>query len=99
MRFLLSFVCAVVLGFGVAAACDDHVGKCTLEAWRANAVMGMLMIEGSATCDAGMATIRLYDGKKFVGVAQGVVEGHALNAVATNIPAPKSLSIKYSIRP
>ena len=46
MRFLLAFVCAFVLSFGVAVACDDHVGKCTLEAWRANAAMGMLMIEG-----------------------------------------------------
>lgn len=99
MRFLLSFVCAFVLSFGVAVACDDHVGKCTLEAWRANAAMGMLMIEGSATCDAGIATIRLYDGKKFLGVAQGVVEGHALNAMATNIAAHQSLSIKFSIRP
>ena len=100
MRVLFSALCAVLLGFGVAVACDDHMGKCTLEAWRANAApLGMLMIEGSATCDAGMATIRLYDGKKFLGVAQGVVEGHALNAIATNIPAHQSLSIKYSIRP
>ena len=100
MRFLLSFLCASLLGLGVAAACDDHVGKCKLEAWRANsAPMGMLMIEGSATCNSGMATIRLYDGEKFLGVAQGVVEGHALNAVATNIPAHQSLSIKSSIRP
>ena len=100
MRFLLSFLCASSLGLGVAAACDDHVGKCKLEAWRANsAPMGMLMIEGSATCNSGMATIRLYDGEKFLGVAQGVVEGHALNAMATNIPAHQSLSIKSSIRP
>ncbi len=100
MRILSSLFCASLVGFGVAVACDDHMGKCTLEAWRANlAPMGMLMIEGSATCDAGMATLRLYDGKKFLGVAQGVVEGHALNAVATNIPAYQSLSIKYSIRP
>lgn len=99
MRILLSAHCAVLLGSGVAVACDDHVGKCKVEAWRANSAMNMLMIEGSATCDSGMATIRLYDGEKFLGVAQDAVEGHALNAMATNIPAHKPLSIKYSIRP
>ena len=99
MHILFPVLCAVVMGFSVAGAYDDHVGKCKLEAWRANSAMSMLMIEGSATCNSGMATIRLYDGEKFLGVAQGVVEGHALNAVATNIPAHKSLSIKYSIRP
>jgi len=99
MHILFPVLCAVVMGFSVAGACDDHVGKCKLEAWRANSVMSMLMIEGSATCNSGMATIRLYDGEKFLGVAQGVVEGRALNAVATNIPVHKSLSIKYSIRP
>ena len=57
------------------------------------------MIKGSATCNSGMASIRLYDRDKFLGVAQGVAEGHALDAVATNIPAHNSLSIKYSIRP
>ena len=91
---------AFSLCLGVAVACDDHVGKCELEAWRANpAAMGMVSIDGSATCDSGSATIRLYDGAKFLGVATGIIRGHALQAVAMDVPAYTDLKIKYSIRP
>ena len=33
--------------FGVAVACDDHVGKCGLEAWKASRAGGYVAIEGS----------------------------------------------------
>lgn len=83
-----------------AFACDDHVGKCELEAWRAQpTAMGLLSIDGSATCDKGHATIRMYDGDKFLGVATGLVQGHALQAVAVEVPAYTDLKIKYSITP
>ena len=90
----------MVLGTGVALACDDHVGKCKLEAWRAlSPVSGLLPIDGSATCDKGFINIRLYDGEKFIGTADGVIEGHVAQAFAQGISAkPKDLVIKYSIR-
>ena len=100
MRYVLFAAMAVLFSSGPVLGCDDHVGKCKLEAWRANkAGSSMLMIDGSATCDKGSATIRLYDGDKFLGVATGFVEGHALQAVATGIPAYQALGIKYSITP
>ena len=93
---------AVFMTFlGVAAACDDHVGKCELEAWVANrnATVGLVSIDGSATCDKGSATIRMYDGDKFLGVVRGQIQGHAFQAVAINLPAYQDLKIKYSIQP
>ena len=91
----------LVLGTGVAVACDDHVGTCKLEAWRALPLVGdYLTIDGSATCDKGFLKIRLYDGKTFIGTADGLIEGHVAEAIATGISAnPKDLVIKYSIRP
>ncbi len=89
----------VLLGVATALACDDHVGKCDLEAWRASASSMGVSIDGSATCDKGSATIRLYDGDKFLGVANGFIEGHALQAVAMDVPTYANLKIKYSIRP
>ena len=103
MRSVLLAAAAVPLCVGSALACDDHVGTCDIEAWRWQNAMGMLTIEGSATCDSGLAHIRLYEesgGESlFLGVAQGIIQGHALTALATDIDRPKSLSIKYSIDP
>ena len=88
---------------GSALACDDHVGTCEIEDWRWQNAMGMLSIEASTTCDTGMAHIRLYEDSgsepRFLGVAQGFIQGHVLSAFATDIDKPKSLSIKYSIDP
>lgn len=100
MQYVLFAAIAILFCYGPVLACDDHVGKCKLEAWRANSPgMGMVMIEGSATCDRGRAMIRLYDGDKFLGVATGLVRGHALQAAATDISAYQTLVIKYSITP
>ena len=87
-----------------AAACDNHVGKCEIEAWRWYSVSGdMLSIEGSVSCDSGMANIRLFeqdgDEQKFIGTATGIIEGHVLEAVAMNIDKPDELVIRYSIDP
>ena len=61
------------------------------------------MIEGAATCDEGLVHIRLYDGEgeraKYLGNAQGIIQGHALSAVASNVAEPKHLTIRYSIQP
>lgn len=95
---------AVLFGSISAFACDDHVGACEIEAWRAyNALPGMLTIEGSATCDSGLASIRLYDvsgGEElFLGATTGFIQGHALQAIADEIEASGNLRIRVSIEP
>ena len=61
------------------------------------------MIEGSATCDKGEIKLRLYDGegdnKKFLGIAEGFIEGHTFQAMVQKIGNPASLSIRFSIEP
>ena len=101
MRLSATAFVVCVLWLGSASACDDHVGKCSIEAWRAvvPAVDGMLFIEGSATCNEGHLRIRLYDGDEFLGIADGTVQGHMLWASAMNITNTENLSIKYSIDP
>ena len=95
---------AALLFAAHASACDDHVGACELEAWRAySALPGFLTIEGSATCDSGMASIRLYDvaggEERFIGTASGFIKGHALLALSHKIDAPGKLGIRVSIEP
>ena len=101
-RVLLAFA-MIPLGLGSALACDDHIGTCEIEAWRWYSTGHFLTVEGSATCDSGFARVRLYEGsgdeQQFLGVAEGLIEGHALTAIASNIERPQSLSIKYSIDP
>ena len=103
MRSILLAFAAVPLSIGSALVCDDHLGTCEIEDWRWQNAMGMLSIEASTTCDSGLAQIRLYDNggaePRFLGIAQGFIQGHALTAFATDIDRPKSLSIKYSIDP
>ncbi len=78
MRFLLATVAAVLLLYAPTLACDDHHGKCELEAWRGYKTGPYVTIEGSATCDTGHMIVRLYDGDKFLAMADGYVEGHAV---------------------
>ena len=102
MRMAILAVAAGLVWTGAADACEDHVGKCEIEAWRwYSPLPGMLTIEGSATCDSGIASIRLFerdgDEQRFLGVATGIIDGHALQAVATNIDEPQNLTIRISI--
>ena len=103
MRASLLAFAMVPFCLNSALACDDHVGACEIEDWRWYSTGGYLTIEGSTTCDSGFARIRLYEGdgeeQRFLGIAEGLVEGHALTAIATNMDRPQSLSIKYSIDP
>ena len=103
MRSALLALAMIPLGLGSALACDDHVGTCEIEDWRWYTTGHYLTVEGSATCNSGFARIRLYeedgDEQQFLGVAQGLIEGHALTAVATNIERPQALAIKYNIDP
>ncbi|MCY4240199.1 MAG: hypothetical protein OXD36_00470 [Rhodobacter sp.] len=99
MSRIMSAVFVLCTATTTAIACDDHHGTCEIEAWRFQNTMGVLTIEGSATCNSGRAMIRLYDGETYLGNAIGFVEGHALSAVATGIEASDNLSIKYSIEP
>ena len=102
-KTISGLVVAATLWPAAAFACDDHVGKCKIEAWRAVPQFGHLQIEGSATCDRGSISIRLYDatgGKdRYLGNAVGMIRGHAITAIATNMKMPGKLAIKYSIRP
>ena len=52
-------------------------------------------------CDAGLIRLRLYEGEDgpFVAIADGVIEGHAFQAVAFNVPKPAALAFKSSIDP
>ena len=103
MRSAFLALAIIPLWLGPALACDDHVGTCEIEDWRWQNAMGMLTIEASTTCNSGMAHIRLYEDSgteaRFLGIAQGFIQGHVLSAFATDIDKPKSLSIKYSIDP
>ena len=103
MRSALLALAILPLCLGSALACDDHIGTCEIEDWRWYTTGHYLTVEGSVTCDSGFARIRVYEAsgaeQQFLGVAEGVIEGHALTAIATNIEQPQTLSIKYSIDP
>ena len=102
MRKALAAALALCLAPFAASACDDHIGKCEVEAWRwSGPTRGYLTIDGAATCDAGLITIRVYEGEggRFLGVATGIVEGHAFKAIATDVKSAKAVAIKYSIKP
>ena len=72
---------------------------CKLEGWRWKSFQGFVTIEGTTSCPTGRIDIRLYDRQKFLGVATGYVRAHAFTAMATDIRAPKTLTIKYAIEP
>ena len=96
----LTIALATSLLASMAVACDDHHGVCEIEDWTWYQTASILSIEGVATCDEGWAKIRLYDSENFIGVVDGLIEGHGLQAVHLNIPArPNNLVIKYSIDP
>ena len=97
-RFMMA---AALLAAGAAWACDDHVGECQIEDWRWTGMGDILMVEGVATFDKGQVRLRLYEGEggPFLGVAHGYLEGHAFQAMATDIPSPSMVAIKYSIEP
>ena len=100
MRTAMGAMMAAALAVGAAAACDDHHGTCEVEDWRWQSMIAwMLMIDGVTTCNEGRVILRLYEGEdgRFLGVADGYIEGHAFQALATDIPKPSALAIKYSI--
>ena len=89
---------AAILAFP-ALACDDHHGKCEIDGWRYYDSGSHLTIEGSASCDSGLITIRLFDGNAYLANASGFVVGHTFTAYALNTQSPANLTIKYSIDP
>lgn len=87
-------------------ACDDHVGKCELEDWRWQESIGnMLQIEGVATCDDGMISIRIYEkegeDETFLGTTTGFINDHVVTAMASNVryKNPDAIMIRYAIQP
>ncbi len=114
MKLIAMAVSACLIGASAALACDDHIGaraRLKIGADRRGlfwnlcdrGVRTLLGIEGVATCDTGFIRIRLYDGEgdgqRFLGTAEGFIDGHVFSALATNLDTPKNLSIKYSIDP
>ena len=104
MRHIALAAVALLVGTGTAIACDDHVGKCEIEDWKAThtGMMEALQIDGVATCDQGKIMLRLYDGegdaRKFLGVETAYIEGHIFQAIKLRVAKPKALSIRYSIQ-
>ena len=102
MKTILTMGAAALALAGTATACDDHHGTCEIEDWRwQSMVAGILMIDGVTTCNEGKVILRLYEGEdgSFLGIADGYIEGHAFQAMATDVPKPGSLATKYSIEP
>ena len=102
MRALLATFAVVVFSSAQALACDDHMGKCTLDAVKVDHNIGLVNLHGSTTCDRGRLVARVYDGTTFLGVVSGTIRGHAIRT--THVDAPESfqvenLRIKYSIEP
>ena len=62
---LIALLTAGLIAAGVAGACDDHHGECTIEDWRWQevAVMEAIMIDGVATRESGKLALRLYEGE------------------------------------
>lgn len=101
MRRLATMAAAGLFWANAAGACDDHHGVCEIEDWRWTGMGGVLIVEGVATCDEGRVRLRLYEGEggAFLGVADGFIEGHTFQALATDIQNPSAVAIKYSIEP
>lgn len=72
--------------------------NCKIEDWRSTMVLGnILQIEGVTTCKKGMIHIRLYDGEKFIGLGQGIIEGNTFTTMTQGVSNPANLKIKYSV--
>ena len=75
--------------------------SCKVEDWKwSTPLPNILQIEGVATCEAGQIILRLYEGEggKFLGVDTAYIEGYAFQSIATGIPRPSALYIKYVIK-
>ena len=108
MKFMMIQVIVMVglLNAALAVACDDHVGKCEIEDWRWTESFGnMMAIEGVATCDKGMISIRVYEkegeDERFLGTTTGFINGHVISAMASDIEYidPDAIMIRYAIQP
>ena len=87
-------------------ACDDHVGKCELEDWRWSEPFGnTLELQGVSTCNKGLISIRIYEkegeDETFLGTTTGVINGHVVTAVASDIEYFDfdAIVIRYAIQP
>ena len=102
MKYIVSIMSGILLSFSIAVACDDHVGKCQVDAWRHafNSRINIITLQGSSTCNRGLIQIRFYDAGKFIGVTNAFIGCHAFETFLMDIhKEPKSLNIKYSIEP
>ena len=74
---------------------------CEIEALKWQFTFGLLEITGSATCETGFITFRLYDGvgsdATFLGAVQGFIDGYTIQAIGMSIPKVDYIAFKYSI--
>ena len=100
-KFKVALILAAIVGFLWVSPARAGT-ECKIEEWRAySTIASMVMIEGTTTCSKGLVTIRLYSGSgdsaKFIGIAEGLIQGNSFQAVAMQVNKPTDLSIKYSI--
>lgn len=100
-KFKVVLVLAAIFGYLWVSPMQASA-ECKIEEWRAySTIASMVIVEGTTTCPKGMITIRLYSGSgdsaKFIGIAEGLIQGNSFQAVAMQVNKPTDLSIKYSI--
>lgn len=96
MRKIL-FIAFIAAFLSIVSVSAQEI-KCKIEDWRSNVVFGnILQIEGVTSCNKGTIHIRLYDGKKFIGLGMGVIEGNTFTTMTQGVSEPKNLKIKYSV--
>ena len=100
MKHTAAIVASLVLWSRPVGADDE----CKVEDWRWYVPYDdSLAIQGASNCEKGRIVIRVYKGegeeKTFLGVADGLVEGYAFEAVMDKVDRPASIVIRYSIDP
>ena len=100
----MQYVAILCMVVAIAITPEWASAECKIEAWRAyNFASSVLALEGSTTCKEGQIRIRLYSGSgvsaKFLGTADGFIEGYIFKLFAQNLRKPPDMSIKYSIDP
>ena len=78
------------------------VSECKIEDWRYYMQFdSFLTVAGTTTCASGIIRISWYAGegenKKYLGLAEGLINGYTFAATAENVSQAEIRSIKYSI--
>jgi hypothetical protein len=91
--------CFDKIGAATNAALNNNAnGGCAIEDWSFTDKADNIYINGTATCEKGKLTYRLYDGKthKFIASDFTYIEGFAFQSYTDGV-SPKNMEIKYTI--